>query len=250
MSRLIIEIATDAALGPELVMRGGTCLHKLHLPEPLRYSEDLDYNRRTNSGIKPFIDAIEAVAKKAGLRMRSVDRSGQMATVLLECDSTSGLRLIRVKVEMNIRETAPLYPTVTKHHRVVSAWWSGAADVPTYELSELMGTKLRALYQRNKGRDLFDLWHVLTATKVDDARVVDALHHYMGQAAFTFPQLRINLKAKLDDAQFASDLNDLVRQAPTGYDLLAAADVLMERLGSHLRNAPPPSEITGGAWRR
>jgi hypothetical protein len=41
LSRLMIEIARDEMLGPELVMRGGTCMHKLHLPAPLRYSEDL-----------------------------------------------------------------------------------------------------------------------------------------------------------------------------------------------------------------
>jgi predicted nucleotidyltransferase component of viral defense system len=47
LSRLMIEIANDDLLGPELAMRGGTCLHKLYLPEPLRYSEDLDYVRTT-----------------------------------------------------------------------------------------------------------------------------------------------------------------------------------------------------------
>ncbi len=52
LSRLMIEIAGDDVLGPELVMRGGTCLHKLHLPTPLRYSEDLDYVRSTRTGIR------------------------------------------------------------------------------------------------------------------------------------------------------------------------------------------------------
>lgn len=52
LSRLIVEIATDDYLGGELVFRGGTCLHKLHAPAPLRYSEDLDYVRTTQGGIK------------------------------------------------------------------------------------------------------------------------------------------------------------------------------------------------------
>ena len=51
LSRLIIEIANDDYLGDELVFRGGTCLHKLHAPKPLRYSEDLDYVRSTGGGI-------------------------------------------------------------------------------------------------------------------------------------------------------------------------------------------------------
>ncbi len=41
LSRLIIEIAQHELLGEELAFRGGTCLHKLHLPRQLRYSEDL-----------------------------------------------------------------------------------------------------------------------------------------------------------------------------------------------------------------
>lgn len=51
LSRLMIEIATRPPLAEEFVMRGGTCLHKLHLPQPHRYSEDLDYVRRTKTGI-------------------------------------------------------------------------------------------------------------------------------------------------------------------------------------------------------
>ena len=33
---------------------------------------------------------------------------------------------------------------------------SGKCEITTYSLNELLGTKLRALYQRKKGRDLFD----------------------------------------------------------------------------------------------
>jgi predicted nucleotidyltransferase component of viral defense system len=43
LSRLICEISADPYLGDELVFRGGTCFHKLHLSPARRYSEDLDY---------------------------------------------------------------------------------------------------------------------------------------------------------------------------------------------------------------
>jgi predicted nucleotidyltransferase component of viral defense system len=63
-------------------------------------------------------------------------------------------------------------PLKTIRHTVDTSWWSGEADIPTYETSELLATKLRALYQRSKGRDLFDLWLGLTVLKTDpdDAR--------------------------------------------------------------------------------
>ena len=34
LSRLIVELASDPYLRDELIFRGGTCLHKLHLPVP------------------------------------------------------------------------------------------------------------------------------------------------------------------------------------------------------------------------
>ena len=68
LSRLIVEIAQHELLGGELAFRGGTCLHKLHLPEPLRYSEDLDYVRRTHSGIKPYLTALRACPRPGPLR--------------------------------------------------------------------------------------------------------------------------------------------------------------------------------------
>ena len=37
-----------------------------------------------------------------------------------------------------------------------NSWFSGRCELTTYALEELLGTKLRALYQRAKGRDLFD----------------------------------------------------------------------------------------------
>lgn len=43
LSVLAIRVANHALLGEHLVWRGGTCLHKLHLDRPRRYSEDLDY---------------------------------------------------------------------------------------------------------------------------------------------------------------------------------------------------------------
>jgi Nucleotidyl transferase AbiEii toxin, Type IV TA system len=62
LSRLIIEFACHPLLGNELVFRGGTCFHKLWLDRPWRYSEDLDYVRRTEGGIGDIFTAIREVA--------------------------------------------------------------------------------------------------------------------------------------------------------------------------------------------
>ncbi|MDP3983972.1 MAG: nucleotidyl transferase AbiEii/AbiGii toxin family protein [Acidimicrobiia bacterium] len=69
------EIANDSYLGDELVFRGGTCLHKLHVGAALRYSEDLDYVRRSEGGIKPLTKALTELGKRGG-EWTSGPRSG------------------------------------------------------------------------------------------------------------------------------------------------------------------------------
>jgi predicted nucleotidyltransferase component of viral defense system len=250
LSRLIVEIAQHELLGGELTFRGGTCLHKLHLPKQLRYSEDLDYVRRTHSGIKPYLTALREVAGGAGLVEHGTARSGQMVHIVFDAQATNALGRIRVKIETNIAETESFLPRITRPYAVDSRWWSGQADVSTFHIEELMATKLRALYQRRKGRDLFDLWHVLTDLHPDAQLIVDGLAHYMREETFSYHELAANLAAKLDHPDFIADLDQLVAHTPLRYDATLAANLIMKRLGNRLQGAPELSEIEGDRWRR
>jgi predicted nucleotidyltransferase component of viral defense system len=196
LSRLIVEIAKHDRLGQELSFRGGTCLHKLRLPAPARYSEDLDYVRRTRSKVEPILDALTETVEAMGLRRVGTDVGGSVVQARYEADPTSQAGRIRVKVEINIAETEPFRPRVALPFSVDSPWWSGAAEVSTFTTEELLGTKLRALYQRSKGRDLFDLWLALTQLSLDEQLIVEAFRHYIGKDEFTFPQLARNLERK------------------------------------------------------
>jgi len=235
LSRLMIEIAKHDLLGDELSMRGGTCLHKLHLPAPLRYSEDLDYVRRTNSGVGPILDAVREIAEGMGLKDRGTQLGGQMAHARFDAEPTSGVGRIRVKIEINVAETEALFARAALPLAVDSPWWRGQGAISTFAIEELMGTKLRALYQRNKGRDLFDLWLVLTRLEPDERKITAALHHYMGANAFTVAELESNLRRKLSDRDFTADPVQLVQQLPDEYSPADAASLVIERLGPGLR---------------
>ena len=249
LSRLIVEIANDEVLGPELAFRGGTCLHKLHLPQPLRYSEDLDYVRRTSSGIGPYLDALREVATGIGLEEHGREFSDLMAHMVFDAEPTSGQGRIRIKIETNTREADSFEERVTRPHAVDSQWWKGQAEVSTFSVEELMATKLRALYQRRKGRDLYDLWHVFEELGPDPQRIVAGLRHYMGKEVFSYHELADNLGEKLKHPDFRDDLTGLVREVPSGYELARAADLTMELLGSRLDGAPAIETIKDGAWR-
>jgi predicted nucleotidyltransferase component of viral defense system len=159
LARAICAISNHEYLGRELVFRGGTALHKLHLTMPLRYSEDLDYVRSTAGGIGQLSGALLDLGRDLGFEVRS--RISEHPKVYWRTQSQGGTSL-RIKLEVNTHERSPALPLEQRPFRVESSWWTGEAQVLTFQLAELIATKLRALYQRSKGRDLFDIWLALT----------------------------------------------------------------------------------------
>jgi len=246
LSRLLIEAANDRLLGEALAFRGGTCLHKLHLASPVRYSEDLDYVRTDSEPrLGAIFDAFRSIANGIGLRehrRKFPSQESDMGTIWFDADPTEGPGLIRIKIESNVAETEPFLPRVTRSYKIDSRWWSGEAEIPTFELDDLLGTKLRALYQRRKGRDLFDLWIALTRLQVNDRQIAAALTHYMKDRVFTYPQLRRNLQVKFLDPIFSDDIAGLLIEIPEAYDAYKAAQLVLERLGVQLQNAPGEGE--------
>ena len=112
-----------------------------------------------------------------------------------------------------------------------SRWYSGTATINTFELDELLATKLRALYQRTRGRDLFDLATGLGDDRSDPGRIVSAFREYMDRAAgpVTRAMFERNLAGKLADPRFSADLSALLTQ---GYEWrpAEAARTVSERL--------------------
>jgi predicted nucleotidyltransferase component of viral defense system len=212
------------------VFRGGTALHKLHLPAARRYSEDLDYVRSTAGGIGPILDRLKDIGRSAGFAANS--QMGQHPKVVWRTIAESGSPL-RVKVEINTHERSPALPLAHLLFQVESAWWSGQAKVATFQPPELVATKIRALYQRSKGRDLFDLWLAMTTLKLDPHDVLSAFAPYRPDG-LTRPRAVANLRAKLADQQFRNDLTPLAAPVPGGYDIDQAANLVIDQLLDHL----------------
>jgi len=246
LSRLIVEIASDELLARELAFRGGTCLHKLHLPEPARYSEDLDYTRTSDEPrIGDCLTALRRIAADIGLQERKrrfPSHDSDIACIWFHTSPETGNGQISIKIEINVRETVPHRPHVLLPHHVQSRWWSGSADVRTFMAEEVLATKLRALYARRKGRDLYDLWLALTDLTLNEQLIIDGLGHYMGANLYSYRQLHANLLDKLATPEFLDDINNLTLDLQ-GYEYQPAAELLMQRLGTRLRNAPAEAPV-------
>jgi predicted nucleotidyltransferase component of viral defense system len=122
-----------------------------------------------------------------------------------------------LKIEINSREHFSVFAVESIPFSVSSRWFSGRAVVSSYRLEELLGTKLRALYQRKKGRDLFDLATTLREGDVDCERIMEAFTRYMEHegAQVTRAELERNLHSKLRDPVFTSDLKPLLAPGQT-----------------------------------
>jgi predicted nucleotidyltransferase component of viral defense system len=221
------------------VFRGGTALFKLHL-SPARYSEDIDLVQKAPGPIGPVMDAIkEKLNPWLGEPKRK--QSEGRVTLTWRVDSEEGLPL-RLKVEINSREHFTVLGYQRLPFEMTSRWYSGSAAITSYGRDELLGTKLRALYQRKKGRDLFDLWHAAKTIAVNPEAMVSCFLRYMEheQHKVTRAEFEMNLLEKLDDPRFLGDIGPLLTST-TEWAAMSAGIYVLEVL------APL---IPGEAWQK
>lgn len=236
LSRAIVELFSDDHIAGHFAMRGGTALNKLSLAEPLRYSEDIDLVQVVAGPTRPLFDALRArLDPWLGPHAYEHREHSVRATWRFSTEVAPSRRM-RLKVEANTREHFTVLGLVRIPFRVESRWFGGEAAVPTFHLDELLGTKLRALYQRRKGRDLFDLHRVGAGGGVDLDRVIEAFRAYTeGQGVrVSRADFEANLSAKLADREFRTDIVPLLAPG-LGYDVEEAATWVAQQV---LRRLP------------
>lgn len=233
--RAVVDIFSEPALRERLAFRGGTALHKLFLAPPVRYSEDIDLVQVNAEPIGPIIDALRGRLEPWLGKPRREFGPGVLALRFRLSSEGPPPEPLRLKIEINSREHFAELGLVRRPFAVDSRWFAGACEVVTFSLEELLGSKLRALYQRRKGRDLFDLWLGLTRGGADPVRVVRCFHRFMQASGQTVSAtaFRQNLERKLTDSVFLADTMALLRPG-ADYDAAAAGAVVLRELGSRL----------------
>lgn len=231
--RALVELFSHEHVAQHLAFRGGTALYKLCLVPAARYSEDIDLVQIDAEPIGSTLDLVRAILDP-WLGKPRYDARDHSFRLTYRFDSDAGTPL-RLKVEINTREH--IGDLVSMPFSVSSRWFSGAASITTFPLAELLGTKLRALYQRRKGRDLFDLDYALKHSNVDQEQVVAMFVRYVGASGLRISTSEFlgNLEQKCEDKQFCQDIIPLLRTG-IDYDVNSAvervAKVLLARIDS------------------
>lgn len=226
--KALVCIFSDEFLRDNLAFRGGTALHKLFLQPQLRYSEDIDLVQVHPGAIKPILQRLGEVLSWMPNKVTKPKRFNN--TMLFRMQSeVPPVQPIRLKVEINCYEHFNVLGLQNIPFEVVNPWFTGKCELTTYTLDELMGTKLRALYQRKKGRDLFDIYVAMESGMIDVKRILKCYQKYMefvvGKVP-TYKQFLQNMELKMEDPEFLGDTDMLLREGANLFDPLQAYDRL------------------------
>jgi predicted nucleotidyltransferase component of viral defense system len=228
IERALVEMFSDEIIRNSLAFRGGTALHKIFMKPQVRYSEDIDLVQISAGPINPVLIRIREKLKFLGLK-RSVKQNGNNNTIVYRFDSEiPPVISLRLKIEINCREHFNVLGVKEVPFHVENSWFTGTCNIISYELEELLGTKLRALYQRRKGRDLFDLYWAITNNNLDFEKLIHCYHEYMEFVVKQLPTKKmflLNMDEKIIDPEFTGDIFGLLRPG-VQYDNKEAYEVV------------------------
>ena len=224
IEKAIVEIFSNLELNNKLAFRGGTALHKLFLKPQARYSEDIDLVQVEPGKIGALLSLIREQLSFLG--KANFNASQHNATLIFKFESEfTPIIPLKLKVEINTREHFSVYDIIQLDFKIESSYYSGKCKIKTFTIEELLSTKLRALYQRKKGRDLFDLWYANEKVKIENNKVVKAFQKYISfeNRIITSNTFKENVEEKLKDKDFIGDTTGLLR-TDINYNISTAWD--------------------------
>jgi len=234
IERTLVELFSHAELSAHLAFRGGTALHKLFLKPQARYSEDIDLVQLQAGEIGPLLTLIRE--RLSFLGKANYNASKHNATLIFRYDSEyEPVIRLKLKIEINTREHFSVFNTLNIEHNLVSTYYSGNCKIKTFTIEELLSTKLRALYQRKKGRDLFDLWYANKIVKPDSKKIVDAFSKYISNDNLSISSKEFidNMADKIKDKEFIGDISGLLRPG-INYNISEAWEYLQNNIISKI----------------
>lgn len=251
LCRAMVAVFDDKFLSAQIAMRGGTLLHKVHLAPPARYSEDIDLvvvGTRPPDHIRRAIRRVltdvlgtpkTSVWDTLALAIRNTVKPSR---VLRMTHSMRSLiepnRALGIVIEANVTERKPHRAVVEMPFSFPFRDKAVQTRIKGFDIHEMLGTKMRAMFQRKRGRDLFDLYWALTKspTPVDPAAIIASFEHYLKQEGTKAGRAEFMgiLDNHLKDRGFCSDMQPLLR-TDIHYDPQAAGKYVK----THLLNLLP-----------
>jgi len=198
----------------ELVFKGGTALQKVYGLN--RFSEDLDFTRNEEADLDALMEhtviglrnyGVDCELKKEKTKFEFSDKYKISAKGPLFSGEVSR---VFVRVEISGREKTILEPEI---HNVFPIY----RDVPNFSLAvmplkEVVAEKVRAIFSRDKPRDVYDLWFLLNkGVEIDHAFISKKLG--IGNLKYSYEEFSDKLEGS--GKSWEGDLRLLINSVPS-----------------------------------
>jgi predicted nucleotidyltransferase component of viral defense system len=164
----LLQLLSERGVLDRLALKGGTCLRKMFIGSQGRFSTDLDFTALQEHDHEDVILAMMGAFEQEfhGIRFHIPDNSyyetidglswGVNPTYAHEWNDTGDSG---IKLQISRRQTPTLAPE--RRSQCEQSYFGLLhflpAEVVCLRLPEILAEKIRACYQRNKARDIFDL---------------------------------------------------------------------------------------------
>jgi len=259
---LLAAIGSDPRLRDTWIFKGGTCLRKCYY-ETYRFSEDLDFTvtdggPETAAELLPILrDIGDWLHQRVGIELqvtekairRRRNRRGNPTTII-----RLGYRgprnpptLPKAKIDLTSDEIVVEPPVARKILHPYSDREGLSAEVTAYSITELLAEKIRALVERCRPRDLYDVIHVYRHHDLigDPPAVLAALGSKCAHADVEVPDAAAVLASPFRDEleqEWANMLEHQLPHLPAVDEYWAAVEALFEWLGDGARVRLPRAE--------
>ena len=181
-------IAAHPEIGPRWVFKGGTCLKKCYF-ETYRFSEDLDFTLQDAEHLdeaflaQVFEEIGEWVYDACGLQLPPETRKFEVFTNPRGSQSAQGRVGYRgplgragdpprIKLDLAADEILVLAPVQRPVHHPYTDLPAGGIQVLSYSFEEVFAEKMRALAERQRPRDLYDVVHLYRRQDLQPDRAI------------------------------------------------------------------------------
>jgi predicted nucleotidyltransferase component of viral defense system len=157
---LVLELIYDSPLKNKLIFKGGTALHHCYLSQK-RFSEDIDFTSLDNE--ISFEEVKEVIEEDDTFVVDKV------------FESNYTIKIERLKYEGLLGQNGSIKVEIDRHQNVVlpgrEIQYKNVWNIPVSPIlmdeREILAEKLRAISQRARYRDFYDLYFLLTELKLE-----------------------------------------------------------------------------------
>lgn len=173
---MLAGISQHSDIAPSWVFKGGTCLKKCYF-ETYRFSEDLDFTITDGNHLDQnflvtcfgdisdwIYDAVGIVIPKELIRFDVYENNRRGISAQGRIGYQGPLQrkgdLPRIKLDLTTDEILALEPSIREIHHPYSDLPDEGIQINCYCFEEVFAEKIRALAERERPRDLYDVIHL------------------------------------------------------------------------------------------